>query len=148
MNSRTVIIVVAIIAVLVVIGILVMKNKNTSSSTTTNTTSTQPSTSPTTSPTPAPSSTPASSAIISYTTNGFTPSSVTVKSGGTVTIKNDSNMQLQFNSNPHPTHTDNSELNVGTIAPGSSKTITVTKAGTWGYHNHLNPSDGGTIIVQ
>ncbi len=87
-------------------------------------------------------------ATITYTNNGFSPATLTVKVGTVITIKNDSSMQLQFDSNPHPAHTDDPELNVGSVAPGSSGTFTVTTTGTHGYHNHLNSSDTGTIVVQ
>lgn len=90
----------------------------------------------------------ASGAVITYNDNGFTPSSSTVSSGTTVTIKNDSSSSLQFSSDDHPTHTKNPELNAATIEPGQTQTITVTKKGTNGYHNHLDASDTGTIIVQ
>jgi plastocyanin len=85
---------------------------------------------------------------ITYSNNGFSPSTLTVKSGTTITIKNTSSNSLQFSSDPHPVHTDDPELNLGVISPGQSQTLTVTKTGTHGYHNHLNPSDTGTIIVQ
>jgi plastocyanin len=132
MNNKVVLAVAALILLLITVGIVVMRhNKSNEASTS-----------------PGPSNTAKSSVTISYVKGGFNPASVTVKSGGTVTIKNDSSEQLEFNSNPHPVHTDNPELNVGSIAPGQSKTITVVKVGTWGYHNHLDPSDQGTIIVQ
>jgi plastocyanin len=89
-----------------------------------------------------------SSTTITYSDSGFSPATLTVKAGTTVTVKNDSSSSLQFSSDPHPVHTDNPELNMGVLAPGKSDTFTVTKTGTWGYHNHLNPSDTGTIVVQ
>ncbi len=85
---------------------------------------------------------------ITYSNDGFSPSTLTVKSGTTVTIKNSSSKVLQFDSNPHPDHTDNPELNVGTVSPGKSATFTVTKTGSHGYHNHLNTSDTGTLVVE
>jgi plastocyanin len=85
---------------------------------------------------------------ISYTNNGFTPAQVTVKSGDTILVKNDSGNPLSFNSDDHPTHTKQPELNVGSIEPGQSKTFVVTKQGTWGYHNHDNPTDTGKITVE
>ncbi len=90
----------------------------------------------------------ASGAVITYTDNGFTPSSSTVSSGTTITIKNDSSSDLQFSSDDHPTHTKNQELNETTIGAGQTQTVTVTTKGTFGYHNHLNSSDSGTITVQ
>lgn len=85
---------------------------------------------------------------ISYNGSSFSPSSLTVKVGDTIKIANQSSTALSFNSNPHPVHTDEPELNVGAIDAGQSKTFKVTKLGSWGYHNHLNPSQTGTIVVQ
>ena len=89
-----------------------------------------------------------SGATITYSDNGFSPSTLTVKAGTTVTIKNTSSGDMQLASNPHPTHTDDPELNVGLVQSGQSMTFTVNTKGTHGYHNHLNPSDTGTIIVE
>ncbi len=85
---------------------------------------------------------------ITYDGNNFALSSSSVKSGGTVKIVNNSNEDLQFQSDPHPLHTDNSELNVGSVDPGKSVTITLTKTGTWGFHNHLNHGQHGEITVE
>ncbi len=87
-------------------------------------------------------------AVITYGSNGFSPSAITVNSGDKVTIKNESNKQLEFDSDPHPIHTDDPELNQGAISPGSSLIFTIANVGTHGYHNHLNSSDRGTIIVR
>jgi len=89
-----------------------------------------------------------SSGIIAYTDSGFSPAEVKVKVGETVTLKNDSSSSVQVNSAPHPQHTQFPELNLGAIAPGESKTVTFTTAGTKKYHNHLNPSQNGTIVVE
>ena len=56
--------------------------------------------------------------------------------------------KTESSPNDNPTHTKDSELNVGNVPQGSSKTFTVTKKGTWSYHNHNNASDTGTIIVE
>ncbi len=89
---------------------------------------------------------------ITFTDSGFSPSTVTVKSGGKITWTNNSQSAIQVASNPHPTHTDNSELTNGgytlAVAAGASVTVTVTKTGSWGYHNHLAPSVGGTVVVK
>lgn len=87
-------------------------------------------------------------ATITYTDSGYAPETITVKSGQTIAIKNESSTQTQFDSDPHPIHTTNAELNVEIIEPGEVKTFTVTKTGTFGYHNHLNPSQTGTIIIE
>src|SRR5262245_1320536 len=59
--------------------------------------------------------------VIIYTDEGFQPAELTVKAGTTVTVKNNASDSLQFDSDPHPQHTDNVELNVGFIAKGESK---------------------------
>jgi plastocyanin len=80
--------------------------------------------------------------------SGFSPAVITVKSGGSLTFKNSSNATIQVDSNPHPEHTDNPELNVGVISPGGSKSVTLTRTGTWTIHNHLDPSHQATVVVQ
>ena len=87
-------------------------------------------------------------ATITYSNDGFSPSSVTVNSGDKIKFTNSSDSVAAPSSNPHPVHTDNPELNVGDIQPGDSRTITVATKGTWGMHNHYNPSQKVTVIVK
>lgn len=146
-----------IVAVVVIAGgaFLVMKKDDKKSTTTTPTTQTTSQTpasnannSNTSSSTQSSSNTPATETVITYSDNGFSPSSITVKSGSKVTIKNTSSHSMQFDSDPHPVHTDDADLNVGVVGSGQSMTFTPNKKGTFGYHNHLNPSDTGIIIVE
>jgi len=106
-----------------------------------------PTPSATTSPSTSSAPAAAAAATITYS-NGFSPAMTTVKSGQTVTFKNSSSSDIQVDSDPHPVHTDDTDLNVGTISPGQSKTITVTKVGEFGFHNHLNPTDKANITIQ
>lgn len=85
---------------------------------------------------------------IMYNGSSFQPNSGTLKAGQTVKVVNQSNQPLDFDSDPHPVHTDNRELNAGDIAPGESKTFKITQKGTWGYHNHLNASQRGSLMVE
>lgn len=94
------------------------------------------------------SSSATATATITYTDSGFSPSMVTVKSGDTVAVKNNSSSTIQFDSDPHPVHTDDTDLNVGTVDPGQTKTFTVTKTGQFGYHNHFNPNQKGSITIN
>lgn len=87
-------------------------------------------------------------ATITYSNSGFSPSTTTVKSGSVMAIKNTSSSDMQLQSNPHPVHTDDSDLNVGTVAAGQTKSFTVTKKGTFGFHNHLNIGNTAKITVQ
>lgn len=97
---------------------------------------------------PAASSNSQPAATITYSSDGFSPKTVTVSAGATIAIHNTSSSDMQFDSDPHPVHTDDTELNIGVVAPGQTATFKVTATGTHGYHNHLNPGDAGTIIVQ
>lgn len=92
------------------------------------------------------------SVTVTITDQGFEPQTVTVKSGGTITWTNNSSKNVQVGSAVHPTHEVNRELTGGKFVvdlnPGQSETVTVTKAGNWKYHNHLSPSQTGTVIVS
>lgn len=99
-------------------------------------------------PTSSTTSSTASGAVITYSDGGFSPSSITVKSGDTITLKNTSSQAMQFDSDPHPIHTNDPELNVGEVGPGKTATVKAITKGTHGYHNHLNPGQTGTIVVE
>jgi plastocyanin len=88
------------------------------------------------------------SMTISFDGDSFSPETLSVKVGDTVTVKNDSSRTIQFDSDPHPAHTDNTDLNVDTIRAGQSKSFATTRTGTFGYHDHLNPNATGAIIVK
>lgn len=101
-----------------------------------------------------PQATPVSQSEVTITYNGsnFSLTSATVASGGKVTWVNSSSKQLQLGSNVHPVHTDNQEISGGKytldIAAGQSSSVTVTKKGAWGYHDHLSPTVKGTLTVE
>lgn len=85
---------------------------------------------------------------ITYTDNGFEPSSVTVKAGEVVKVVNNSSSSLQFSSDDHPTHTHDPELNQSVQASGESVTFTLERPGEWGFHDHLNSRHTGIITVK
>lgn len=95
-----------------------------------------------------PAQPPAGAIVVSYDDNGFSPAKATVKSGQTLTFTNKASSDIQPSSDPHPQHTDNPELNVGNIAAGQSKSITPTKTGTFGMHDHFNPSHTMSITIE
>jgi plastocyanin len=99
----------------------------------------------------------ASSSTVTYTNNGFSPSSVTIRKGGTVKFVNNSSAGMRPASNPHPQHDEYPTTggcvastfdSCTTIASGSSWSFKFDVTGSWDYHNHLNPSMGGTVVVQ
>ncbi len=121
-------------------------------------TSTQPApTAPTATPFPSGTSAAPMTATVAYTDNGFSPATVTVAKGGTVTFKNMASNGMWVGSNPHPLHNGYPAAggcagstfdSCQSIPPGVSWSFTFTFAGSWDYHNHLHPSEGGTVVVQ
>ncbi len=91
---------------------------------------------------------PAATETITYTDDGFSPATITVKSGDSIRFVNNSSSTVQPSSGPHPVHTANPELNFPEIAAGQSATMTVTTKGTWSLHNHLKEDHHATIIVE
>lgn len=89
------------------------------------------------------------SMMVTYSDSGFSPASLTVKVGDTVTFKNQSGKSMWVASAPHPTHSAYPEFDAKKgVAIGENYMFAFTKAGAWKYHNHLSPFDTGTIIVQ
>ncbi|MBI5614055.1 cupredoxin domain-containing protein [Candidatus Gottesmanbacteria bacterium] len=86
---------------------------------------------------------------VQYTDAGFAPKALTVKKGTTVTFTNKSSRSMWVASAPHPSHTILPEFDelIG-VANGQTYTFTFEKVGTWKYHNHLNPSDFGSVAVN
>ncbi|HSX58338.1 MAG TPA: cupredoxin domain-containing protein [Candidatus Saccharimonadales bacterium] len=149
------IITVVVVAILAIGAFLLVNNKNKStSSTTSSTTSSDNSSSNNSSGDSSnSSSTPASDTVtITYTDSGFSPNSATVKNGGKIIWVNKSGSQVQIGVNPHPTHTGDRMITNGQFTldlnDGAQTTVSVTKTGTFGYHNHLLPNDTGTITVE
>lgn len=87
-------------------------------------------------------------AVITYTGSGFEPNYDTVNVNDQVRIRNRSIRVLHFASDPYLEQSDNPELTQGVLNPGESKTFYVTQPGRWGYHNALDPSETGTLIVR
>lgn len=85
---------------------------------------------------------------VSYTAEGFQPNTITIKAGQSVTWTNNSSDDVWIASNPHPTHTDYPGFDeLKGMSNGEGYSFTFTKVGKWGYHNHLNPSQQGTVVV-
>lgn len=97
---------------------------------------------------------PATSPVAAATTvaiddNGFAPATATVKAGTAVTFTNHGQAPHWPASDPHPTHTNLAGFDSKRgLATGESYAYTFTTPGTWGFHDHLNPTVKGTVIVQ
>jgi len=85
--------------------------------------------------------------------NAVCPQNLTVARGARVTVINNDTRAHEFNSDPHPEHTDCPELNqIGHLEPGqqrdSGNLNTVRRCG---FHDHLNSERAalrGTITIQ
>lgn len=89
-----------------------------------------------------------SEVIVTVTSSGFVPQTVTIKAGIKVVWMNKSGGPVTVNSVVHPTHLVYPPLNLGEFGDGSSVQLVFDKPGTYSYHNHLNPSQTGTIVVE
>ena len=93
---------------------------------------------------PSPSPTPAA-ATITITASGVSPKSVQISLGQRVRFVNNSTVEHDMGSDPHPDHTDCPPLNVvGILKPGESReTGNFVIVRTCGFHDHLDPNNVG-----
>jgi len=86
---------------------------------------------------------------VDFNGSSFAPNTVTIHQNDYVFFKNKSTVDFWPASNPHPTHTDYPGFDAGKpIPPGGEYKFQFTKIGSWGYHDHLDPSIGGTVVVS
>ena len=113
---------------------------------------------------PAPTPTASQqSDVVKYTASGFSPSTIIVKKGQTVTWVNESSSGMWTASAVHPTHkvypgTDISMCETQTsdsmfdacmpVSSGQSWSFKFDVAGTWKYHNHVHSAHTGTVVVE
>ena len=89
-------------------------------------------------------------AAVSITSNGFVPSTITIKKGQAVSWTNNDTAKHQIDSDPYPTNSNLSSLNDPQVL-GQSDTYSYifNKTGTYTYHDNLNPySIKGVVIVK
>ena len=103
-----------------------------------------------TSPNDTSTSTTSDQAVtISIDEAGFTPQSVTVAVGATVTFVNNGQAPHWPASDVHPTHEILPAFDSkGGLETGEEYSFTFTEAGTWPCHDHLAPSNTCTITVK
>lgn len=87
--------------------------------------------------------------VVTINSSGFSPKNITIKAGETVTWVNGDTKNHQVQSAIHPTHQLYPPLNsVGLLKSGEKKSLTFPNAGTYKYHDHLNPSFTGSVTVK
>lgn len=101
----------------------------------------------TTGPSPSSSKNTWASHTVTLTAKGFEPDKITINKGDVVTWLNKSGGDATVNSADHPTHRLFPVLNLGNFADGSSVQAKINRTGVLKYHNHLNPTQTGTIVV-
>ena len=99
-------------------------------------------------------------AKITYDGEKYSPSSVTIKKGGTVNwVNTNSDVKMWVASAQHPTHMvysgtarqehcpDTSNTAFDQCEGGDAYSFTFEKVGEWGFHDHINTSAWGKITV-
>ena len=100
--------------------------------------------------------------VVRLTGSGFSPQTITVEQGETVTWINEANGVMWVGSDVHPTHTEYAGTSVrehcqngdqtsaafDQCSTGDQFSFTFEKTGEWGYHNHVSSSEEGTVIVE
>lgn len=86
---------------------------------------------------------------IEITNDGFVPATVIVPKGAHVSWVNKDTNPHQVAANPFPSHAELPGLYTKTpIGPDSEYSYTFDKAGTVNYHDQLNPTVNGVIVVE
>lgn len=100
--------------------------------------------------TETPSSTAQEAKTVSVTieNNKLNPQSVEINVGDSVVWLNKDETKHHIASDPHPSHTALPGFESVDLSVSQTYSFKFTKAGTWGYHDHLNPSIKGTVIVK
>ncbi len=160
----------AIVAVVLVGGYFLFRSSYQSAPSVPQTSNQQPAAQPPAGQTPSTDSTspqqaaarledsaPREEKTITYTDSGYSPSNLSVKKGETVTFKNQSSQSMWTAAAVHPSHRAypttggclGSTFDACTgIRPDDSWSFKFDISGSWKYHNHLNPGDTGTIVVE
>jgi plastocyanin len=89
-----------------------------------------------------------SQAEVRVTSDGFEPGRVCLTVGGTVVWTNGTSSRAEVASDPHPEHDGYPGFyDQGGVRRGETYNFIFERAGTWGYHDHLNPNRTGEIVV-
>jgi plastocyanin len=84
----------------------------------------------------------ASGSAVTISNFKFAPASLTVKSGAKVTVTNDDSTAHTFTAD------DGNSFDTGDLDPGSAKTVSVSKPGSYPYHCNIHSFMKGTLVVR
>lgn len=86
---------------------------------------------------------------VTRTGDTFIPSTIVIRKGDSIRFVNDTSSAFWPASNAHPSHGLYPEFDPKEpIVSGGSWTFTFTKAGTWGFHDHMHAASQGVITVR
>jgi len=86
--------------------------------------------------------------VITYTDNGYQPSTLTIPLGSKVTFRNNSTNPHWPASDLHPSHNLYAEFDPQeAILPNKNWAFIFDTPGLWAFHNHLQSFQGGHITV-
>ena len=140
----------SIIALIIVIGIgsftVVSGQKNASTSNQVN--NEQTNQAPITEPIETEANNQIQNIQVALSETGFAPNEVSIKLGTKVVWTNRSGRVATVDSDLHPTHQLYPPLNLGQFGNNETVELVFEKAGTFKYHNHLNPNVTGAVVVQ
>lgn len=90
-----------------------------------------------------------SSITVVYTDDGFIPNTIEIIKGETVEFKNQSSLPMWVATNDHPAHNILPTFDqFTTSAFGESWHYTFDQPGEWIYHDHVNASMEGVVVVK
>lgn len=148
MQKNTTIITAVVVAVLIIAGVLYTQSQKGTVPSTPSTPEAEVITEPVSEGQTSTPSAEEETKVVTVTSSGFSPNEIKIKAGGTVTWTNSDSAVHAVNSAIHPTHQVYPPLNLGNIQAGGSATLTFPDAGTYKYHDHLNPSLTGSVTVE
>jgi plastocyanin len=87
-------------------------------------------------------------AEVRITKTGFEPATLSVKRGTKIIWTNTDADLHQIASNPYPKGTDLASLKSEILNNDQTYTYTASTTGTFGYHDQMQPTINGTIVVR
>lgn len=85
---------------------------------------------------------------ITVTKEGYSPKSITIKTGTRVVWFNQTGGTTSVYSGVHPTNNVYPPLNLGRFNDGAEVWLTFDKPGTYRYYNNIDLTQTGVIIVE
>jgi plastocyanin len=88
------------------------------------------------------------SVSVEVTEKGYQPAELKISAGSQVIWTNKSGTTVTVSSDNHPTHLLWPFLNLGSFSNDENVSVVFEKPGKYTYHNHFNPAQKGTVIVE